>query len=217
VGLGAISTLGSLARPALSQGRRSLKIGMVTSLSGPFAALGESMRAGMQLLLAQAGNSIADRQVEFWVEDDGAKPEEGVRKARKLIGQDRVDVVCGVISSAVALAMRDVVTEARMPTFLLGSANELARKAASPYIVRPTKTNWMLGNTAAQWAYEKVSKARVLTVASDYAAGREYVGDFVQAFQEMGGRVGRQLWTPLGSADFGPLLTTIASERPDTQ
>jgi branched-chain amino acid transport system substrate-binding protein len=216
VGLGAISTLGSLARPALSQGRRSLKIGMVTSLSGPFAALGESMRAGMQLLLAQAGNSIADRQVEFLVEDDGAKPEEGVRKARKLIGQDRVDVVCGVISSAVALAMRDVVTEARMPTFLFGSANELARKAASPYIVRPTKTNWMLGNTAAQWAYEKVSKARVLTVASDYAAGREYVGDFVPAFQEMGGRVGRQLWTPLGSADFGPLLTTIASERPDT-
>ncbi|SHJ39497.1 branched-chain amino acid transport system substrate-binding protein [Roseomonas rosea] len=214
VGAG-VSTLLPLARPVLSQGARPLRIGMVTSLSGPFTALGESMRAGMQLLLSQSGNSMAGRSVEFLVEDDAARPEDGVRKARKLIGQDRVDVICGVISSGVALALRDVVTEAKVPTFLLGSANDLARKAASPYIVRPTKTNWMLGHTAARWAYDKVSKARVLTVGSDYAAGREYVGDFVQTFQQLGGRLGRQLWTPLGSADFGPLLTTIASERPD--
>ncbi|WP_458094536.1 ABC transporter substrate-binding protein [Roseomonas sp. WA12] len=211
----AATTLLPLARTARAQGARPLRIGMVTSLSGPFAALGESMRAGMQLLLSQSGNSIAGRTVEFLVEDDAARPEEGVRKTRKLIGQDKVDVVCGVISSGVALAMRDVVTEARMPTFLLGSANDLARKAASPFIVRPTKTNWMLGSTAGRWAYERVSKARVLTVASDYAAGREYVGDFAGVYQEMGGRLGRQLWTPLGSADFGPLLTTIAAERPE--
>jgi branched-chain amino acid transport system substrate-binding protein len=213
-GLGAAAVL-PLARPALAQGERPLRIGMVTSLSGPFTALGESMRAGMQLLLSQSGHRIAGRSVEFLVEDDAARPEDGVRKARKLIGQDRVDVLCGVISSGVALAMRDVVTEARVPTFLLGSANDLARKAASPYILRPTKTNWMLGHTAGRWAYEKLSRARVLTVASDYAAGREYVGDFVEAYQRQGGRIGRQLWTPLGSADFGPLLTTIAAERPE--
>ncbi len=188
---------------------------MVTSLSGPFAALGESMQAGMQLLLKQSGNILAGRPIEFLVEDDQAKPEEGVRKARKLISQDRVDVVCGVISSGVALAMRDVVTEAKMPTFLLGSANDLARKAVSPFIVRPTKTNWMIGTTAARWTYDKISKARVLTVGSDYAAGREYIGDFAQTYKNLGGSIGKQLWTPLGSADFGPLLTTISSERPD--
>ncbi|ONG58701.1 ABC transporter substrate-binding protein [Pseudoroseomonas deserti] len=203
-----------LARPAIAQAQ-PLRIGMVTSLSGPFTALGESMRAGMQLLLAQSGQAIAGRRVEFLVEDDQARPEEGVRKARKLIGQDRVDLLCGVISSGVALALRDVVTEARMPTFLLGSANDLARKAASPFILRPTKTNWMLGDTAARWTYEKVSKSKVLTVGSDYAAGREYIGDFAEGYRRLGGGIGRQLWTPLGSADFGPLLTTIASERPE--
>ncbi|WP_419899495.1 ABC transporter substrate-binding protein [Roseomonas sp. USHLN139] len=204
----------ALARPALAQAA-PLRIGMVTSLSGPFTALGESMRAGMQLLLAQADQSIAGRKVEFLVEDDQARPEEGVRKARKLIGQDKVDLLCGVISSGVALALRDVVTEARMPTFLLGSANDLARKAASPFILRPTKTNWMLGDTAARWTYEKVSKSKVLTVGSDYAAGREYIGDFAEGYRRLGGSIGRQLWTPLGSADFGPLLTSIASERPE--
>ncbi|PHK95258.1 ABC transporter substrate-binding protein [Pseudoroseomonas rhizosphaerae] len=204
----------SLPQPALVQAR-PVRIGMITSLSGPFTALGESMRAGMQLLLAQSGHRLAGRPVEFLVEDDLARSEEGARKARKLIGQDRVDLLCGVISSGVALALRDVVTEARTPTFLLGSANDLARGAASPFIVRPTKTNWMLGTTAARWAHEKLSGARVLTVGSDYAAGREYIGDFAATYQQLGGRLGRQLWTPLGSADFGPLLTTIAAERPE--
>jgi branched-chain amino acid transport system substrate-binding protein len=203
-----------LPMPALAQ-PRPLKIGMITSLSGPFTALGESMRGGMRLLIAQSGERFADRPVELIVEDDQARPDDGVRKARKLIGQDKVDLLCGVISSGVALALRDVVTEAQMPTFLLGSANDLARKAASPFILRPTKTNWMLGSTAARWSHQQHPGARVVTAASDYAAGREFVGDYVQTYQGLGGRIGKQFWTPLGTADFGPLLTAIAAERPD--
>jgi branched-chain amino acid transport system substrate-binding protein len=213
-GLSAVA-LPRLAAPALAQ-PRPLKIGMVTSLSGPFAALGESMRGGMRLSLAQSGGRFADRPVELIVEDDQARPDDGVRKARKLIGQDRVDLLCGVIHSGVALALRDVVTEARMPTFLLGSANDLARKAASPFILRPTKTNWMLGSTAARWSHGQHPGARMVTAASDYAAGREFVGDFAQTYRDLGGRIGRQFWTPLGTADFGPLLTAIAAERPDS-
>ncbi|MFH5926315.1 ABC transporter substrate-binding protein [Roseomonas xinghualingensis] len=214
-GFAAVPLLGTLARPALAQGMPPLRLGMVASLSGPFTQLGESMRAGMQLLLAQSGNIMAGRAVEFLVEDDQARPEEGVRKARKLIGQNKVDILCGVISSGVALALRDVVTEAKVPTFLLGSANDLARKAASPYIVRPTKTNWMLGHTAARWTHGKLPQARALTVASDYAAGREFVGDFADTYRQLGGQLGKQIWTPLGNADFGPLMTSIAMERPD--
>ncbi len=214
-GLGTATLLPALAAPALAQ-PRPLRIGMITSLSGPFTALGESMRAGMRLAIAQADDRFAGRPVELIVEDDQARPDDGVRKARKLIGQDKVDLLCGVISSGVALALRDVVTEARMPTFLLGSANDLARKAASPFILRPTKTNWMLGSTAARWSHEKHPGTRVITAASDYAAGREFVGDFAQTYQGLGGQIGRQFWTPLGTADFGPLLTAIAAERPES-
>lgn len=214
---GAAAAAGTLGAPAIARAAgQPLKIGMVTSLSGPFAALGESMRAGMQLLLAENSSQLAGRAVEFIVEDDQAKPDEGVRKFRKLIGQDKADILCGVISSAVALAVRDVVTEAKVPTFIsAGSANDLARKAASPYVFRPTKTNWMLGHTAGLWAADKVGKAGCLTIGADYAAGREYVADFVATYQQQGGKVGRQLWAPLGTTDFGPLLTTIAAERPE--
>ncbi len=214
---GATTLSGTIAAPALAQTvNKPLKIGMVTSLSGPFTALGESMRAGMQMFLAENGGKLAGRAVELIVEDDQAKPDEGVRKFRKLLGQDNVDIVSGVISSAVALAVRDVVTEAKALTFIsAGSANDLARKAASPFVFRPTKTNWMLGHTAGQWAFEKLGKSGCLTIAADYAAGRESVGDFVASYQQQGGKVGKQLWAPLGTTDFGPLLTTIAAEKPE--
>lgn len=214
---GAAALAGTVARPALAQvAGKPLKIGMVTSLSGPFTALGESMRAGIQMFLSENGNKLAGRNVELIVEDDQAKPDEGVRKFRKLLGQDNVDIVSGVISSAVALAIRDVVTEAKALTFIsAGSANDLARKAASPFVFRPTKTNWMIGHTAGLWAYEKISKTGCLTIGADYAAGREYVGDFAASYRQQGGKIGKQLWAPLGTTDFGPLLTTIAAERPE--
>ncbi len=213
---GGAATAGAvvLARPIAAA--KPLKIGMVTSLSGPFTSLGGSMRAGMQLFLGEQGNTLAGRPVELIVEDDQAKPDEGVRKVRKLMGQDHVDILCGIISSAVALAIRDVVTEAHALTFIsVGSADALARGAASPLIFRPTKTNWMLGHTAGLWAFQNISKKGCITLGSDYAAGREYVGDFAAIYRQQGGQIRQQLWSPLGTPDFGPLLTTVAAGRPE--
>ncbi|HYD71188.1 ABC transporter substrate-binding protein [Azospirillum sp.] len=208
---------GPLAGRALAQaGRDELKIGLLTSLSGPFAALGESMRTGLQLHLQGVGGSLAGRPVRLIVEDDHAKPEEGVRKVRKLLTQDGVDIVCGVVHSGVALSIRDVLASANALTFISnGSANNLARKAASRFIFRPTKTNWMLGSTAGTWAAEKISKKNAITIAADYAAGREYVEDFIGAYKAGGGQVARQMWTPFGTTDFAPLLTDIAMAKPD--
>lgn len=213
---GAVSALGtSVPRLLLAAGAQPLKIGLVTSLSGPFTSLGESMRAGLQLLIAESGGVMGGRPVTLLVEDDQGRPDEGVRKVRKLLAQDKVDVICGVISAAVALAIRDIVTEARTPTFISNAAaNALAREAASPFVFRPTKTSWMLGHTGALWAHEHIAKAGGMTLASDYAAGREYVGDFISTYQEQGGSIGQQLWTPLGTPDFAPLIMNIAAANP---
>ena len=173
------------------------------------------MRAGLQMLIAEAGGQMGGRRVELVVEDDQGKPEEGVRKVRKLLSQDKVDVICGVISAAVALAIRDVVNDAQVPTFMANaSANALAREAASSHIFRVTKTSWMLGHTGALWTADRIGKAGGMTLASDYAAGREYVGDFAATYAERGGKLGKQVWTPLGTPDFAPLLMNIAAASP---
>lgn len=212
----ALALASAIGAPRIARAAEPLRIGLVTSLSGTFTSLGESMRAGLQLLLAEAGNEMGGRAVELIVEDDQGKPDEGVRKVRKLLSQDKVDIICGVISAAVALAIRDVVTEAQVPTFISNaSANALAREAASPLVFRPTKTSWMLGSTGARWVHDRIAKSGGMTLGADYAAGREYIGDFVSTFQELGGSVDEQLWTPLGTTDFAPLLTNVAAAGPE--
>ena len=212
---GALAPL-AWAVPGLSfSAEAPIKIGLVTSLSGPFASLGESMRAGLELLLAESNHQMGGRAVQLLVEDDNGRPDEAVRKVRKLVGQEKVDIICGVISAAVALAIRDIVTESKTLTFIsCAAANALAREAASPYIFRPTKTSWMLSHPAALWVHENVDKSGGITMASDYAAGREYVSDFSQTYQAQGGTLGRALWTPLGTTDFAPLIMNVAAMNP---
>lgn len=213
----AASALGlGLTRPVRAAGGETpIKIALITSLSGPFAAIGQSMRAGLELLIQESGGMMGGRRVTLLVEDDQGKPDEAVRKVRKLLSQDKADVLCGVISAAVALAIRDIVADARALTFIsIAAANGLAREAASPYIFRPTKTSWMLGHTGALWTYDKVAKEGGVTLGADYAAGREYVGDFSTTYRKQGGKLGQQLWTPLGTADFAPILMNLAALSP---
>lgn len=101
----ACAALPGVARAA----QASIKIALVTSLSGPFTALWESMRAGLNLLLDQQGRQMGGCPVQLLIEDGQGKPDEAVRKIRKLVGQDRVNIIFGVISAAVALAIRDIV------------------------------------------------------------------------------------------------------------
>lgn len=207
----------SIALPGLARAlNRPIKIALLTSLSGPFSALGESMGAGLMLLLAESNNQMGGRPVQLLVEDDQGKPDEAVRKVRKLTGQDQVDVILGVISAAVALAIRDIVTESQTLTFIANAAaNGLAREAASPYVFRTTKTSWMLAHPAALWVHENIAKQAGITLSSDYAAGREYVADFNDTYRQQGGTLGRHFWTPLGTTDFAPLLMTVAALQPE--
>lgn len=202
--------------PQLSHAQeKPLKIALLTSLSGPFASLGASMRAGLELYLEQSNYQMGGRKVELIIEDDHGKPDEAIRKVRKLIARDQVDILGGVIAANIALAIRDIVHDARLPTFIANAAaNALARDAASPYVFRTTKTSWMLGHTGALWTYNQVEKSGGMTLGSDYTAGREYIEDFANTYQEQGGQLGKRIWTPLGTSDFAPLIMNIAAEQP---
>jgi len=213
---GAVALPLSTCAPVVLAQTAPLKLALLTSLTGPYAALGESMRAGLVLLLEQSHYQMGGRRVELIVEDDHGKPDEALRTLRRLIERERIDVLCGVIAANIALALRDVVTDAKLPTFMANaSANALARAAASPYIFRPTKTSWMLGHTGALWTHAHIAQQGGVTLAADYAAGREYIGDFIATFEQQGGRIRDSVWTPLGTADFAPIIMDLAAKQPE--
>src|SRR3954468_11750763 len=89
--------------PAMAQ-QKTVKIGFISSFSGPVAAIGTDMRNSFELALDHLGRKVGGMPVEVIYEDDQIKPEVGVQKTQKLIESDKVDVMVGYIWSNVALA-----------------------------------------------------------------------------------------------------------------
>ena len=108
--LGATAALG--VGPAIAQSK-SVKIGFVSTFSGPTAVIGNDMRNSFELGLDHLGRKMGGLPVEVIYEDDGQKPEQGLQKTQKLIESDKVDFVIGYIWSNVLLASYKPVIDSR--------------------------------------------------------------------------------------------------------
>jgi branched-chain amino acid transport system substrate-binding protein len=186
------------------------KAGFVIPLTGVYAALGEDLRDGFQLYWSQTGSKAAGRAVEVVVEDKGSnKPDDGLTKARKLVERDGVQVLAGVISSPVAVALREYVHGQKIPFIVANAgADVITQKARSPYVFRASFANSDSSHPLGEWAY-KTGYRRMVLMASDYGAGYEHVGGIARTFIEAGGKIIQEIYSPLGTADFAPFISTI--------
>jgi branched-chain amino acid transport system substrate-binding protein len=193
----------------------SLKLGLLSGFSGPYAAFGPDMAGSIELYLDQHNGVIAGIKPTVIQEDEGATPQDALLKARKLVEQDRVNVLLGLVSSANALAVRDLLDSARMPTIITNAgADDLTGSKRSPYIVRVSFSSWQAGAPSGKWAFQQGWK-NVMAFAPDYAAGYEQLAGFEDAFQQAGGTVTEKVFPPLGNSDYAPFLAKIKSGNPD--
>ena len=130
IALGAMLALG--AGTAVAQSK-SVKIGFVSTFSGPTAVIGNDMRNSFELALDHLGRKMGGLPVEVIYEDDGQKPEVGRQKSEKLVQSDKVDFVVGYIWSNVLLASLKPVLDSG--TFLISSnagPSQIAGELCSP-------------------------------------------------------------------------------------
>src|SRR3954468_6287714 len=109
------------------KGKSPVLLGIVDSFTGPFAASGASQTAGAELAVAElnaAGGILGGRQIEIRKRDDAAKPDVGARGARELIQQDGVDVIVGMVSSGVGLAVSEACSQLGCPLVLSGTHDD---------------------------------------------------------------------------------------------
>src|SRR6187549_1521059 len=95
--LAGLAVLCVAAGPAVAQ--EKLKIGVIVTLSGPAAALGQQVRDGFALAVKDMGGKLGGRDVEVVVADDELKPDGAVSKVKGLLERDKVDFVVGPIFS----------------------------------------------------------------------------------------------------------------------
>ncbi|MGH8741685.1 MAG: ABC transporter substrate-binding protein, partial [Burkholderiales bacterium] len=108
---GAVAIGLAFAQPALAQ-QKSLKIGFITTLSGPQGIIGKHMRDSVELALDHLGRKVGGLQTEVVYGDDQFKPDVGVQVAEQMLKRDQVDIMAGIIWSNVMMAAVPVITGA---------------------------------------------------------------------------------------------------------
>ncbi|OCX65615.1 ABC transporter [Thioclava sp. SK-1] len=210
--LAAVGLATTFAQPVSAD---DVKVGLLLPFSGVYASLGNDIEAGFRLGLEEFG---ADSGATFEVisEDTEVKPPVALAKAKKLILQDQVDVMAGIVSSGVLGALRDVVHAAEVPLIVANAGNDDATgKACSPWITRLSFSNQQVNRPMGSWLHEQ-GVQKVFTLAPDYAAGHQMIDGFVQGFTDAGGEIVGQEYTPFRKTqDFGPYLAKAKASGAD--
>lgn len=192
----------------------TIKIGVITSLTGSAAESGAQMRAGIETFLRLHGNTVAGKKIEVIYKDDtGPQPDVAKRLATELITRDRVDILAGFIFTPNAMAAAAVADKAKKPMVVLNAAAS-AVTTRSPYVTRVSYTIGQSAKPLAEWAY-KTGSRRVFTVVSDYAPGIDAETWFNKTFTELGGEIVGTVRMPLATVDYSAYVQRIMDAKPD--
>ncbi|MDP7644710.1 MAG: ABC transporter substrate-binding protein [Anaerolineales bacterium] len=192
-----------------------VKAGVLLPYSGIYAVLGESITEAMKMYLDEIGNEAGGRKIELITEDTEMTPDVAQQKARKLIEQDEVDLVAGIVSTGVLYGTRDYFDASKKLLICANAGgNKISRDMKTPYIWRASFTNWQPNWPLGSWAYENVAQ-KVFMSAPDYGAGHNMVDAFANSFQAAGGEILGTQFTPFPAmGDPAPFITEIQGADP---
>ncbi|MEJ2715873.1 MAG: ABC transporter substrate-binding protein [Deltaproteobacteria bacterium] len=214
--LGAATVLGT---PTLSWGKseKPIKIGMVDPLTGTYAALGGSEVKGAKLALHALNKKggILGRPVSLLVEDTAANVGTAVQKAHKLVQQDKVDLLMGAVSSAVALAVSQAASQMGKVYMVTGGHTDSVTGSRCNWnTFRICSTTWMLAAGDAKTIADKFGK-RWYFLTPDYAFGHTEHEGYSKLLKRMGGTELGNALAPLGTTDFSSYLIRVEQAKPD--
>ena len=195
----------------------NIKIGTLLPYSGVYTVLGEEITNAMQLAFDEINNSIYGKTIEIIRGDTEVKPNIALQKGRKLISSDKVDILVGPVSSSVALAIRDLVVQSKIPLIIPNAgANILTGAKCSKYITRISFSNYQINAPMGTWLAKKQDIKTAFLLAPNYAAGKEMMTAFKDTFEAAGGKILGEEYTPFRKTkDFGPYLARIKNSGAD--
>ncbi len=190
-----------------------VKIGLLATLEGPFAAGGADGMRGAELALMQRGGMAGGRKVEILKASSNASPDVAVNATRKLVEQDKVEIMVGPLSGGEGIAVKDYSKTQPGVTFINGGSGAQATTLVSPspnfYRFNTEGAQWMVGLGKA--AMDKGYK-RVMVIAEDYAFPYSQVQGFMAEFCRLGGKVPVKAWVPLGGKDYASTIARIPKD-----
>jgi branched-chain amino acid transport system substrate-binding protein len=187
IGVLAATALALAASPGMVQEasaqQKTVKIGFISTFSGPTAAIGNEMRNAFELGLDHLGRKLGGLPVEVIYEDDTQKPDVGVQKTQKLIESDHVDFIVGYIWSNVLLASLKPLTDAKTITVVTNAgASAFAGELCSPYVFSTSWQNDQTPQAMGLYMNQKGVKS-VFLIGPNYAAGKDMLAGLKNTYK----------------------------------
>ncbi|MCL6417532.1 ABC transporter substrate-binding protein [Aestuariirhabdus sp. Z084] len=202
----------SLTCAASSQASESVKIGMITTLSGGGSSLGIDIRDGFKLAVDQEQGKLGGYPVELLIEDDARNPGKAKQIATRLTKKDKVDILTGIVWSNLAMAVVPSVT--RSGTVYISpnaGPSKLAGDGCSPNYFNVAWQNDNLHEAMGQYVTDKGYK-KVYILAPNYPAGKDALTGFKRFYK---GDVVGEVYTKLGQTDYATELAALRAAKPD--
>ncbi len=194
------------------QAAERIKIGFISTLSGPNAAIGADIRDAFQLAVKVNGGKLGGVPVEVLVGDDQFKPDVGRQLAEKYIKLDKVNFLTGIVFSNIMLAAVPLAFENKTIYVSPNAApSPFAGKQCNPYLFVASWPNDAYHEAAGQHATNKGYKNAYL-IAPNYQAGKDSLAGFKRYYK---GKVVAEVYTQLGQLDYSAELAQVRAAKPD--
>ena len=200
-----------------------LKVGVTATLEGTYTVLGEDGMRGYELAVEAHGGKAGGKEIETIVGATDASPDSAIRAAKKLVEQDKVDMLISPLSGAEGIAVRDYSKTQPQITVMNAASGALETTYGDPSAgVKPSQNFYRTNLDGAQWqaglgdyAYNVKHYKKIATIGEDYAFVYTQVMGLVVEYCKAGGEITKRLWVPLGTKDFASYIPQLLSEDVD--
>lgn len=211
---GAAAALAIGVGTSAAQAQETIRVGVLATLEGAFTVLGEDSMRGAELALQQHGYAAGGKKIEVIQGSSDASPDSAIAAARKLVEQDKVDILVGPLSGSEGIAVKDYAKTQPQVTFVNGTS------AAQDTTLRDPAENFFRFTTdGVQWqaglgdyAFNEKGYKSVVTVAEDYDFPYSQVMGFMLPFCQAGGKVVDKFWVPIGNKDYSTIVASIPED-----
>src|SRR6266446_1122417 len=194
-------------------GAESIRVGYLGPLTGIFAAAGKDMLDGHKMAFEQVNYEVAGRKIELIEEDDEGNPATAQAKYRKLVAQDRIHLLDGVLLSNIGYALVPNIERDRLPSLFLTTPDDLTKRRIAKYLMRSNFAASQPMHALGDYAAKTLKYKRVAAIAMDNNFGHEGIGGFQRVFEDSGGRVVQKTWAPLNTMGLRAVSHAGAARR----
>ena len=191
-----------------------IKVGFFSTLEGPYTALGEDGQRGFDLAVMQHHNKAGGKELQIVRASSDASPDSALRAAKKLVEQEKVEILIAPLSGSEGIALRDYAKTQPQVTVINGCSGALETTYVTPapnffrFNIDGAQMHMGLGD----YIYNVKHFKKIATVGEDYSFVYTQVFGLALDYCPRGGQITKRIWVPLGTKDFSSTIAALPDD-----